>query len=533
MKKKFILFLAAAFLFTCLSFIPASASEPSGISLTLQGEAMELDAPVLMSPDADRVLIPVRPFCEAIGAEVTWNEDQQEIIVIYDTLYLTFSIGQPVLYKSLIYQSSLGTPISLDTPPALLHDRAYLAVRPLMEALGYAVDWDEANSAVHLEKMKNTYPMPTQAPPKSPADTFTSDFYQQIAAMEEQNFMVSPMSLRIALAMLANGTQNETQAQIQKITGISELADYNQTIRDLIAAYAADEKTTLSIANSIWMNEDYLKNHFNIKEPADFSDTYKETIKEFYGGASSVVNDKNAVKTINSWIEDHTNGKIKDMLTDSGFLYALVNALYMNADWQRPFAKEATQNDTFHQADGTQAQIPFMWQTDYFEYLKTEQYQAVRLPYQSDRGLSMYVVLPERGADPTAFLGRQKEMQMKKVALSLPKFKIESFYTLNDILKSMGMSKAFSPSGVFAPMTENSPLPLFVSQVLQKTYIAVDEKGTEAAAATVISVDAGSPGPQPEEIVEFKADRPFSYFICDDLTGETLFMGRYACADAE
>ena len=90
MKKKLSLFLAAVFLFSCLSFIPASASNPSGISLTLQGEVLELDAPILMSPDADRVMIPVRPFCDAIGAEVTWNEDQQEIIVIYDTLYLTF-----------------------------------------------------------------------------------------------------------------------------------------------------------------------------------------------------------------------------------------------------------------------------------------------------------------------------------------------------------------------------------------------------------------------------------------------------------
>lgn len=531
MKKKLSLFLAAVFLFSCLSFIPASASNPSGISLTLQGEVLELDAPILMSPDADRVMIPVRPFCDAIGAEVTWNEDQQEIIVIYDTLYLTFSIGHPVLYKSLIYQSSLGSPVSIDAPPALLNDRAYLAVRPLMEALGYTVNWDEANSAVHLEKMQNSYPMPTQTPAQTPADAFTVGFYQQIAANEKGNFMVSPMSLRIALAMLANGTQNETQAQIQKITGISDLDAYNQTICDLTAAYAADENTTLSIANSIWMNEDYLKNHFHISQAVDFSDSYKDTIQEFYDGNSSVVNDKNAVKTINTWIEDHTNGKIKDMLTYSNFLFALVNALYMNADWQRPFAKEATQNNTFHQADGTQSQIPFMHQTNHFAYLKTAQYQALRLPYRSDRGLSMYVVLPESGADPTAFLGRQKEMEMKKVALSLPKFKMESNESLNDMLKSMGMSKAFSPSGDFAPMADNLPLPLFVSQVLQKTYIAVDEKGTEAAAATAVLLPGGGAIEQPEEMVEFKADRPFSYFICDDLTGETLFMGRYAFAE--
>ena len=136
----------------------------------------------------------------------------------------------------------------------------------------------------------------------------------------------------------------------------------------MTVAYAADENTTLSIANSIWMNEDYLKNHFHISQAVDFSDSYKDTIQEFYDGNSSVVNDKNAVKTINTWIEDHTYGKIKDMLTYSNFLFALVNALYMNADWQRPFAKEATQNNTFHQADGTQSQIPIMHQTNHNAY---------------------------------------------------------------------------------------------------------------------------------------------------------------------
>ena len=340
---------------------------------------------------------------------------------------------------------------------------------------------------------------------------------------DDKNYVISPLSLKMAMMMLANGAEGDTKTEITNAFDALDLDAYNAKAKEMIEKMNADENGEINIANSIWFNMDYYGN-----ENADFSDDFKKTITDSYKGTAETVTNKNSVEAVNDWVKEQTKGKITNLVPEANreYLAALVNAIYMKADWVNQFTKEATYKEAFTDIEGSSTDIDFMHQTNHFYYYENGDTKIVRLPYTN--GLSMYIAL----GDTKTFESDIKNMTYSKVNLSLPKFKIEYSTELDDILKSMGVSKAFADNNSdFDKMMQNVPDPIKVDTVLQKAIIEVDEKGTEAAAATAIFMAATSALVEPEPVMEFKADKPFAYYITDNETGEVLFAGRYVKAE--
>ena len=236
--------------------------------------------------------------------------------------------------------------------------------------------------------------------------------------------------------------------------------------------------------------------------------------------------------TINNWVSDQTEGRIKDLIPrgaiDQLTRLVLTNAIYFNAAWQHSFEKNSTSNDTFHLLTGNEVSVPMMRQTESFRYTAGNDFQAVELPYDG-RELSMLIIVPDTGQFKTfeSTLSTKrineiiKQLSYGRVALTMPKFEFDFNIGLKEKLKTMGMPLAFSGQADFSGMDGNNDL--YITDVLHKAFVAVDESGTEAAAATVVIVGATAMPAQP---VEMTVDRPFIFMIRDVKTGSILFLGR-------
>lgn len=341
---------------------------------------------------------------------------------------------------------------------------------------------------------------------------------------QDKNYMFSPLSIKMAFAMAANGAAGETKQEILDALDIEDLDVFNKQAAQLMETYNAQDELKLQVANSIWRNTDNMQGR-------SFASDYQKKMEQFYQGTAADVTDKNAVETVNNWVKEHTNGKIDSIIEDCDFWAMLVNAVYFKGAWVNQFQEGATRPDTFVSRDGKETEIDFMHQTGYMDYYADDNMQMVRLPYQG-ANIGMYIALTDQ---PGSHLEEAAEnMNRSYVALSLPKFRTEFSTSLNDMMKSLGVQMAFidpasaNPAADFSPMVGEKLL--FIDSVLHKTYIEVDENGTEAAAVTAIFKGATSahiPDPEP---IEFKADHPFTYFIRDDASGEILFLGQYAFA---
>jgi serpin B len=236
--------------------------------------------------------------------------------------------------------------------------------------------------------------------------------------------------------------------------------------------------------------------------------------------------------TINNWVSDQTEGKIKDLIPqgviDALTRLVLTNAIYFNAAWLNPFDKELTSNGTFHLLDGGDVTVPMMRQTHSFGYITGDGYQAVELPYDGNQ-LSMIILLPDSGKFESfrnslnaALVDHiVSDLQSREVDLTMPKFQFESEFSLADTLAAMGMPVAFSDEADFSGMTGNRELT--ITDVVHKAFVSVDEAGTEAAAATAVVVGLTAIPVQP---VQVTVDRPFMFLIRDIETGTILFVGR-------
>ena len=356
---------------------------------------------------------------------------------------------------------------------------------------------------------------------------------------KDENYMFSSLSIKMALAMAANGAKGDTKEEILNALQIEDLETFNTFSKELIERYSKSDKLTLSIANSVWVNTDNC--------PHDFKQEYKDKVSEFYNANASKVNNSKAVKEINSWVNDKTNGKIPSIINDSDFWAALVNAIYFKGAWENDFWKSATKPDTFTSANGKETQIDFMQQTEHFGYFKSDNAEIVKMPYKTnfytedengnverenlnDLNVSMYLIMA-KSTDVENILNKA-ELKYERLNLHVPKFKVEFDTELDNILQRLNMNNAFSRFlADFSGMMNLSPdEDLWIDKVLHKTYISVDEEGTEAAAVTAVMMD-GATSAKPKEPIEVKFNKPFYFVIRDDTNGEILFMGRYAYAE--
>ncbi len=345
----------------------------------------------------------------------------------------------------------------------------------------------------------------------------------------QKNLMISPTSIAMALAMTQNGAAGETEQSMAKVLyheGMS-LDELNQAYENLrISLTNPDPKVELSIANSLWM-------HKGVPFQSDF---VKRTERAFAAEVAELdYFSPSSVKRVNDWVSKQTRGKIDKILEKLEGMLTLVNAIYFNGEWSTPFKKEETQERPFHILDGSEKQQPMMTRTSSFGYCEDPKLQAIRLPYGSGR-LAMYVLLPSNessltelrdnldGANWASLLTR---MNSRRGTIVLPRFKFEYDDDLKETLKSLGMAVAFDPaqadfSRALKPVTGER---LFISKVIHKTMIEVNERGTEAAAATAVVITPTSAPVNLEQPFSMVVDRPFFFAIRDDQTGAILFIG--------
>lgn len=353
------------------------------------------------------------------------------------------------------------------------------------------------------------------------SSSYESDFDFMKYMPKDQNYMISPFSIKMAMMMAANGANDYTQKEILSALGVSSIDEYNQKANDIITRYNSNKDVNLNVANSIWLNKTEAMG-------ANFKDTYKKIISDFYKGVAREENADTIASKINDFIAKETNNKITNVLPTerpAGFLSALVNTIYFKGSFENQFDTANTKKDTFTDRNGNKSEIDFMNQTKHFGYYENDEVQMLKMNY-SGRDIAMYILLndDDKDVDINDIISK---MEYKKVSVSMPKFKTEFTKSFVDVLKQMGINIAFTNVADFSNMFDN--VEVHISDVIHKTFIEVDENGTEAAAATVILMTKNSL-PMPEEIKEFKANRPFTYFIRDEVSGEILFLGEYAFA---
>lgn len=346
-----------------------------------------------------------------------------------------------------------------------------------------------------------------------------------------KNIAVSPASLELALLMTAMGATAKTGEEMFASLQMSGLSK-EEVLESVAQLMWRANNNSMEAANSLWLQDGY-----------GFAQKYLDICGEDFMADLYTVDYENAAadatERINEWAEDKTHGKIEKILDedlDDSTRLVLVNALYFLGDWATPFEANSTWDDTFHGASGD-SEVPFMhseWDVSYYD---GKTFQLIILPFLGDDGqvgpFAMSFILPKEGCSPEdvaeemteeGFETLIKEARSVKVQISLPKFEFEYGTSMVDTMKALGMKEAFSGSAQFDEMTggEND---LFVSNIIHKTYIRVDEEGAEAAAVTaVISQETAMPIDEPDPIV-FNADHPFLFTIYDTTDGTMLFTG--------
>jgi serpin B len=359
---------------------------------------------------------------------------------------------------------------------------------------------------------------------------FALDLYNQLK-MTDGNLFFSPFSIFTALAMTWAGARENTAVQMAETLHFTEKpAQFHRAIGDLISQLNAVQKETdveLSIANAIWAQKGYqfLDEFFRIVQQS-----YQADLKQvdFSSAAES------ARQAINAWVEQQTNEKIKDLLPPKVLnaltRLVLVNAIYFKGFWDNQFKSRDTREMEFWLLTEVAVKVPMMHQEHQFGYWENDWLQIMEMPYKEE-SLSLIVLLPkektgiidlEQKLKFENMMAWQSRLRKRKVIVFFPKFKIESQFSLAQTLALMGMPDAFDPElADFSAMVGQKEL--YISAVIHKAFLEVNEEGSEAAAATGVVVGVTSIAPSPPI---FKADHPFVFFIRDNKSQSILFLGR-------
>ena len=362
---------------------------------------------------------------------------------------------------------------------------------------------------------------------------FAFDLYQKLRG-EEGNLFFSPYSISVALAMTYAGARGETESQMADTLRFSLPQEwlhpaFNGLDQELAqrgegAAGLDGEGFRLNIANALWGQTGY-----------PFLPEFLDLLARNYGAGMRFVDFASAEaarSTVNDWVSEQTEGRIENLIPpgvlDATTRLVLTNAIYFNAAWAKPFQETATEDGPFYPLDGGPVTVPLMRQSDTFGYARGDGYQLVELPY-SGHELSMTILLPDEGEfetfeaalDTSAVEAALDGSGYQQIDLTMPRFEFDDEFSLGDTLADMGMPLAFSDAADFSGMTGQRDL--FISAVIHKAFVAVDEQGTEAAAATAVGMALSA---MPSEPVEVRVDRPFIFFIRDIQTGSILFAGR-------
>jgi len=326
-----------------------------------------------------------------------------------------------------------------------------------------------------------------------------------------ENVFIAPYSISSALTMTYLGAKNNTKLVMENTLHIDKSSAKSfKSLNKTLESYN-DSNLTLDIANALWVDK-------NLKLKYLFRRKNKKCFK-------SSVYPKKSAKQINQWASDNTNNKINKVVDDNdvnGSKLILTNAVYFNGEWKYPFITKSTRKDKFITAENKEVNVNMMFHKENYKYFENKGLQAIELPYKGDN-LSMIVVMPKTDISNfnlNNYTDVLNGLKTEEIKLYLPKFEFESSFKLKDALSTLGMKEAFTPAADYSGISKQK---LFISNVIHKTYIGVNEKGTEAAAVTAVLMRLTSA--KPHSTKEFKVNRPFIVIIKDMKTNSILFMG--------
>ena len=326
-----------------------------------------------------------------------------------------------------------------------------------------------------------------------------------------ENVFISPYSISSALAMTYLGAKNNTKVAMETTMHYNKnTANSFKSLNKTMANYN-DSNLTLDIANALWVDKTLKLKYF-----------FKKKNKKFF---KSAVYPMNTADEINKWASDNTNNKIKEIVDENDVKSSkliLTNAVYFNAEWKYPFITKITKKDKFTTAENKEVTVNMMFHKENYKYFENKSLKAIEIPYKGDN-LSMIVIMPLTSINNFSinnYTDVINGLKSEEIKLYLPKFEFESSFKLKAVLSNMGMKEAFTPTADYSGISKQK---LFISDVIHKTYIGVNEKGTEAAAVTAVLMRLTSAKPHP--IKEFKVNKPFIVIIKDMKTNSILFMG--------
>ncbi len=388
---------------------------------------------------------------------------------------------------------------------------------------------DKPQSDDLMNDVKPNQPIDNNIELSDVSNTAVTDFAVRLfkASREDgKNTLISPLSVLVALSMTANGADGETLSQMESVLGMP-ISELNTWIHSYMENLPEEEKYKLSLANSIW---------FKDTETLSVKEDFLQTNADYYGaGIYKAPFDDTTLKEINKWVEDNTDGMIKDILDaipDAAVMY-LINALAFDAEWQKIYDKHQIREGQFTTEDGENRDVELMYSSEN-KYLEDDSATGF-IKYYKDRKYAFAALLPNEGVSVSEYIEsldgeHLNEMlsnaQQSVVSAAIPKFETEYKVEMSDILKAMGMTNAFSDTlADFSKLGESVEGNIFISRVIHQTYINVDGKGTKAGAATVVEMKAESAMMVTEPPKEVFLDRPFVYMLIDCEANLPFFIG--------
>lgn len=384
------------------------------------------------------------------------------------------------------------------------------------------------NNAENEPKVTDLTPNEKSAKIIAADNQFGFELFRKVNASldEPKNTMISPMSVSLALAMVYNGTEGNTKTQMEQMLHKAGMTseDINQSYKELVAALVShDPKVELSISNAI-----FYRNTFPVK------DAFKTTNQNYYNAEVSGLDFSKTAETlnkVNGWVNTNTKGKIDkiiEQVKEEDIMY-LLNAIYFNGEWKYRFDTKETSDRSFTKEDNSVVQVPTMKIEKPFNYFNHSDFQLLEMPYGSGK-YSMLIFLPASGkntGDVISMMSSEKvndwisKLSEQKKEVFLPKFEFKFDNSLKDELAALGMTDAFDDAKANMSGISNAAK-LVISEVMHKSYIKVDERGTEAAAVTGITVGVTS---MPVDN-SFRVDHPFVFAIREKDTQAILFIGK-------
>jgi len=353
--------------------------------------------------------------------------------------------------------------------------------------------------------------------------------YNLLINMQEgENTLLSPISLSMALAMAYNAASSDTAANIAQTMGDEDPTLINPHYNALIAHLNREhDSDKIQIGNSFW-----------IRDTLEAKQTFVDVLsKDFNADIHSAdFADKNTINIMNTWVEDKTNGLLKDTIKeiDPLTIAYLMNTVYFKGKWLDAFSEDATLSLPFYLADGSTRPVPMMSQTKSFQYAENDVVQVAAFPYKDNTRMVIYLpkeslndLIKSHNYNDLAMLTSDEQMINRRLSVSMPKFEYSVSNPLKNALVEMGLTLPFdNEKADFSNMIEIKNENVFISDVFQNAKIINDEGGTEAAAVTVVEFGVTSM-PMVDEPIVFNCNKPFFYVIEDITTGAALFMGTY------